>query len=155
MPLSVISLPISVSGKTIDFFLWVLHVFIQNFRYQISYIFNFCIYPITWLIITKWSCSGQISIFIIKRSHKILKKKHFDCFCVRAISGRQTEQEFVTQKGLLRLLQMIWLKCGWILKWFAHILKIKLFNSGKESIAKVCSCILLVIQVNQMFNFLT
>ena len=44
-----------------------------------------------------------------------------------------------------------WLKSGWfglaliLLKWFAQILKIKSFNSGKESRAKVSSCILLVI----------
>ena len=38
------------------------------FRFQIAFIFRFLIYPITWLIISKWSCSGEINISIIKVS---------------------------------------------------------------------------------------
>ena len=82
MPLPVILLPIFVSGKTIDYFLVdllsidLLFLLLTLFhtRFQISYIFSTCIYPITWLIIMKWQSSGQINIFIIKKSHKILKK---------------------------------------------------------------------------------
>ena len=78
MPLSVILFPVYVSGKTIGYFLWVLHFLIQDFRFHI---FHFCIYPTTWLIITKWSCSGWINIFIIKISHKMLKKALWSLLC--------------------------------------------------------------------------
>ena len=72
------TLPIYVSGKTIGYFLWVLHFLIQDFRFHI---FHFCIYPTTWLIITKSSCSGWINISIIKISHKMLKKAFWSLLC--------------------------------------------------------------------------
>ena len=54
-------------------------------EFQISYIFNFCIYLNAGLIISKWSCSGQIHISIIKKSHKILEKTFQLLLCTGAL----------------------------------------------------------------------
>ena len=52
--------------------------------FKISFIIHFCIYPNPWLIRSKWSCSGQIHISIIRRSHKILEKN----FLIASVYGR-------------------------------------------------------------------
>ena len=74
-------------------------VFVWNKRYyyytraplkgdfKISFIIHFCIYPNTWLIRSKWSCSGQIHISIIRRSHKILEK----FFLIASVYGRSLD----------------------------------------------------------------
>ena len=148
MPLSVILLPIYVSGKTIGYFLWVLHFFMQHFGFHILHC---CIYPFTRLIITKWSCSGRINISIIKISHKMLKKAFRSLLCEgdlwavdrAGICDSERSLEIIENDTVKAMIPFHWLKKGWF--GLAQILKIKSFNIGKESRANVSSCILLVI----------
>ena len=69
-------------------------------RFQISFIFHFYIY--TQLIILKWSCSGQIHISIIKKSHKILEKL-FDRFCVAYGRSLEIIENYAVEKWVVRI----------------------------------------------------
>ena len=53
----------------------------HTFRFQISFIFHFCIDPNIWLVISKWLCSDRIHISIIKKCHKILEKAFRSLLC--------------------------------------------------------------------------
>ena len=77
MPLSVILLPICMSGKQLATF-YEVALFNTRFKFHI---FHCCIYLITHYVITKLSCSGRINISIIKISHKIFNKAFWSLLC--------------------------------------------------------------------------